>query len=108
MSGTYDLEPVMLSVRSSYVKLSKEEQWTMSAVRHVDRVTAPIALAIGENESPEFKRQAARFSEALNEASKQVSLVRVGGCNHFEMMDAFGDPRSEISACARKLMGLRG
>ena len=26
MSGSYDLEPVMLSIRSSYVKISKEEQ----------------------------------------------------------------------------------
>ena len=62
MSGMYDLEPVMLSARSSYVKLSREEEWLLSALRHIDQISAPITIAIGDNESPEFKRQACTSS----------------------------------------------
>ena len=46
MSGSYDLDPVMLSVRSSYVKISKEEQWRsvlFSMSRQSDR---PLRLSM--------------------------------------------------------------
>ena len=106
VSGSYDLEPVMLSVRSSYVKLSKEEQLMLSAIRHPEQIAAPVTIAVGDRESPEFQRQAVRFFEALSEASKTASLIRVPERNHFEMLDVLSDPQSELARAALKQMGL--
>jgi arylformamidase len=108
MSGSYDLEPVMLSIRSSYVKISREEQWALSAVRHVDRIRAPITLVYGDKETPEFQRQAIHFFDVLKKASKTAQLIRIDGFNHFEVMDAFADSTSGTARIALKHMGLGG
>jgi arylformamidase len=107
MSGMYDLEPVMLSVRSDYVKLSKDEQEMLSPIAHIDRLTAPIVVAYGDRETPEFKRQAESFVAAVNDAAKPASLLRVGDHNHFEVLDVFANPDSGLASTALRLMGLR-
>ena len=106
MSGSYDLEPVMLSVRSSYVKISKEEQWALSAVRHVEQIQAPVTLVYGDKETPEFQRQAIYFFDVLKKASKTAELLRIDGFNHFEIMDVLADPDLRIARIALKQMGL--
>ena len=106
MSGSYDLEPVMLSVRSSYVKISKDEQWALSAVRHVERVRAPVTLVYGDKETPEFQRQAIHFFDVLKKGSKTAELIRIDGYNHFEIMDVFADPNSRIARTALGQMAL--
>ncbi|MBX9846041.1 MAG: alpha/beta hydrolase [Xanthobacteraceae bacterium] len=93
MSGSYDLEPVMLSVRSSYVKISKDELLALSAVRHVEQIRVPVTLVYGDKETPEFQRQAVYFFEVLKKASKTAEMICANGYNHFEIMDVFADPR---------------
>jgi arylformamidase len=97
MSGSYDLDPVMLSIRSSYVKISKEEQSALSAVQHVEKIRAPVTLVYGSQETPEFQRQAVHFFDVLKQASKTAELIRIEGSNHFEVMDVFADPDSRIA-----------
>lgn len=106
MSGSYDLEPVMLSVRSSYVKLSGEEQQALSAVRHAEQIGAPVTLVYGDKETPEFQRQAVHFFDVLKKASKTARLLRIDGYNHFEVMDVFADPNSAIAKIALTQMGM--
>ena len=106
MSGSYDLDPVMLSIRSSYVKISKEEQSALSAVQHVEKVRTPVTLVYGSQETPEFQRQAVHFFDVLKKASKTAELIRIEGSNHFEVMDVFADPDSRIAGNALKHMGL--
>src|SRR5262249_601411 len=62
VSGMYDLRPVLLSARSSYVRLSPLEEDELSAMRHLDRVRCPIAVAYGSKESPEFQRHGRSFA----------------------------------------------
>lgn len=106
MSGSYDLEPVMLSVRSSYVKLSSEEQLMLSAVRHAEQIRSPVTLVCGDKETPEFQRQAVHFFNVLKKASRTAKLVRIDGYNHFEVMDVFGEPNSPIAKIALRQMGM--
>jgi arylformamidase len=42
ISGPYDLEPVLLSARSSYVKLTKEEEGALSPILHVAGIRCPV------------------------------------------------------------------
>ncbi len=95
VSGMYDLRPVLLSARSSYVKLSPDEEDAFSAMRHLDRVACPITVAYGSKESPEFKRHGKSFADALKAKGLASRELVLEGSNHFEgirtMMDA-GSP----------------
>ncbi len=57
VSGMYELAPVMMSARSSYVKIGADEVAALSALRHLERIACPIVAAHGDGESPGFKRQ---------------------------------------------------
>jgi arylformamidase len=105
-SGMYDLTPVRLSARSSYVKFDDETVDELSAMRHLDRVTMPLVLAYGTEESPEFKRQTCDFAAALAAAGKQVQLLVGEGFNHFEIAETLGNPYGFLGHAALEQMQL--
>ena len=106
ISGMYDLKPVRMSARSSYVPFTDDIENTMSTQRHLDRITTPIILAYGGLETDEFKRQTKDFADAMKKANKPVELIFTEFSNHFEIMDDFGNPYGPVSAAALKqIMG---
>jgi arylformamidase len=64
-SGMYDLRPVRLSKRSSYVKFTDAMVEKLSAMRHLDGLHTPLVVAHGTCETPEFKRQTREFAAAV-------------------------------------------
>jgi arylformamidase len=54
-SGMFDLKPVRLSARSSYVKFTDEIEQALSSQRHLNQLTAPVIVAYGTLETPEFQ-----------------------------------------------------
>jgi len=91
-SGMYDLYPVSLSSRNEYVEFTEKMIEELSPINHIDKITAPVILAYGTQESPEFKRQSQVFAESLKRHSKEVELHVLQGYNHFEIMIALGNP----------------
>jgi len=75
MSGMYDMKPVRLSRRSSYVKFTDEMEQAMSSQRQIDKLRAPIIVTYGTNETPEFQRQSRDFAAAVKAAGKPVELI---------------------------------
>jgi arylformamidase len=75
MSGMYDLKPVRLSKRSSYVKFNDEMEQAMSSQRQIDKLRAPIIVTYGSNETPEFQRQSRDFAAAVKATGKAVELI---------------------------------
>ena len=47
-SGLYDLKPVRLSARSSYVKFTDDIERALSSQRHLDKLQAPLIVAVAE------------------------------------------------------------
>jgi arylformamidase len=88
----YDLKPVRLSARSSYVKFTDEMEEAVSPQRHLDRLNAPLIVSHGTMESPEFQRQARDFAAALRAAGKPVELLVGDDYNHFEIIETLGTP----------------
>jgi arylformamidase len=107
-SGMYDLKPVRLSVRSSYVNFTNEIEQALSPQRHLQRISCPVAVAYGTFETPEFQRQARDFASALEKSNKKVELVVGQGYNHFEMTETLGNPYGLLGSAALELMGLAG
>jgi arylformamidase len=91
-SGMYELKPVRLSARSNYVKFTDEMERALSSQRHLDKITAPVIVAHGTLETPEFQRQARDFVAAMQAAGKPVTLLVGEGYNHFEMPETFANP----------------
>ena len=91
-SGMYDLTPVRLSIRSSYVNFTDETVEQLSAMRHLAHLNAPVIVGYGSLETPEFIRQNQEFAAAVKEQGKQVTLTVGEAYNHFEMSETFANP----------------
>src|SRR5215467_637881 len=105
-SGMYDLQPVRLSKRSSFVKFTDAMEQELSAMRHIDRINAPLVVAHGTLETPEFQRQARDFAKALEVAGKPVKLVVARGYNHYEVGETIGHPYAVLGRAAFEMMKL--
>ena len=106
ISGMYDLKPVRLSKRSQYVNFTDEVEQALSSQRHLDKLNAPITVAYGTQETPEFQRQSREFAAAVKAAGKPVELIVGEGFNHFEMQETLGNPYGIAGRAALKLMNL--
>ena len=106
LSGMYDMRPVVLSARSSYVKLSDEEVLELSAILQPEKFRTPVTMVYGANETPEFRRQPRAFAEALAAAGTPARLIEIPGVNHFEVLKLLGDAKSEVARLALASMSL--
>ena len=105
-SGMYDLYPVSLSARAGYVRFSEQVVEELSSQRHLDRLRAPLVVAYGTLETPEFQRQNRDFAAAVKVAGKPVTLLVGEGYNHFEMFETLGNPYGLLGRAMLALMML--
>ena len=105
-SGIYELKPVSLSSRSSYLKITAEVEQVLSPHRNLAQVQAPLLLAYGSLETPEFQRQSVDFFAALRQAGKPVQLLLAEGYNHFEILETLASPYGLLGRAALAQMRL--
>jgi arylformamidase len=105
-SGMFDLKPVRLSARSSYVKFTDEVEQALSSQRHLDKLVAPVIVAHGTLETPEFIRQSREFAAAVKAAGKPVELIVAEGYNHFEIIETLANPYGLLGRAALAQMRL--
>ncbi len=106
VSGLYDLRPVRLSARSQYVRFTDAVEDDLSPLRHVKNLTAPLILAHGTLDTPEFQRQTRDMAATLETRGHQVKLVVGDGYNHFELLETFGNPYSPLGKAVLRQMQL--
>ncbi len=104
-SGLYDMKPVRLSARSRYVRFTDAMEEALSPQRHLDQLAAPVVLAYGNQETPEFQRQSRDFHTALHEAGKQVEMLVGQNYNHFEMVETLSSPYGLLGRVALAQIG---
>jgi arylformamidase len=105
-SGMYDLKPVRLSARSSYVKFTDEMEDALSTQRHLSRLACPVVVAHGTLETPEFQRQTRDFAAAVKAAGKPAQLLVAQGYNHFEIFETLASPYGLLGRAALEQMKL--
>ncbi len=105
-SGMFDLEPVSRSSRREYVHFDDPTIQDLSPQRHLDRLNAPIVVAYGTLESPEFQRQSRDFVVAVRAAGKPVDRVVAEHYNHFEVIETLASPYGVLGRAALRQMGL--
>ena len=106
ISGMYDLTPVRLSARNRYVEFDDATVAALSPLRHLDRLHAPLIIAYGTCETPEFQRQNREFAAAVKAINKPVQLLVGEHHNHFELPETLGNPYGLLGRAALDLMDL--
>jgi arylformamidase len=104
--GMYDLAPVRLSHRNSYVRFTDEMVEALSPQRHISRLRAPLIVAYGTYETPEFQRQARDFAAAVKAAGKPVDLLVGEHYSHLELPETLCSPYGLLGAAMLEQMGL--
>ena len=105
-SGMFDLKAVRLSSRSRYVAFTDEMEQALSPQRHLDKLVAPLVLAHGILETPEFQRQSREFAAAVQAAGKRVELLVGDGYNHFELYETLANPYGLLGRAVLAQMNL--
>jgi arylformamidase len=105
-SGMYDLKPVRLSARSRYVSFTDEMEEALSSQRRLQWLDAPLIVAYGTYESPEFQRQSRDFAAAVKAAGKPVQLIVAENFNHFEGIETLANPHGLLGRAMLAQMGL--
>ena len=106
-SGMYDLYPVSLSARAGYVKFTPEMIEKLSPQRHLDKLVAPVIVAHGALETPEFQRQNREFAAAVKKTGKPVTFLIGEGYTHFEMFETLGNPYGLLGRAMLEQMKLK-
>ncbi len=105
-SGMFDLEPVRLSSRSEYVLFTDETVHDLSPQRHLEHLHAPLLIAYGTLETPEFQRQSRDFAAAASAAGKDVKLLVAEGCYHLEVEQTIANPYGLLGKALLDMMEL--
>jgi arylformamidase len=106
MSGMYDMKPVRLSWRRSYISFTDAIEDAMSPQRHIDKLNAPVVVTYGTFETPEFQRQGRDFAAAVTAAGKPVELNKALNYAHDEMAGTLGNPYGSNGRAALTMMNL--
>lgn len=106
-SGMYDLYPVSLSARAGYVKFTPEVIEKLSPQGHLEKLLAPIIVAHGALETPEFQRQSREFAAAVKQAGKPLIFLIGQGYNHYEMFETLGNPYGLLGRAMLEQMKLK-
>src|ERR1700739_2092301 len=106
MSGMYEMKPVALSARRNYIKFTEAMEDSMSAIRHIDKLPAPITVTYGTFETPDFQRQSRDFAAAVKAAGKPVQLIEAPNYAHLEMCESLGNPYGANGRAALAMMNV--
>ena len=106
LSGLYELHPVVLSSRRSYVHLTEDEVNALSPIRHLHRIKSPVTIISADEDSPEFQRQSKVFAAALDAMGLLATQEVLFNANHFEELQQLGQPGSVPARYALQMMQL--
>jgi arylformamidase len=106
MSGMFDMAPVRLSWRRTYVNFDDAMADAMSPLRHIDKLHVPITVTYGTWDTPDFQRQSRDFAAAVKAAGKPVQVVEAANYHHQEMVESLGNPYGPNGRAALAMMKL--
>ena len=105
-SGMFDLEPVQLSWRNSYLGLTRDEALALSPIRRIPDHELKLVIGYGEGELAEFQRQSRDFAAAWRARNFPCTEIVVPKLNHFEVQQLYGKPDSIVVRAILDMMGL--
>ena len=106
ISGLYELEPVRHTYLNDALKLDAAAARRNSPALFVRKGAAPLALAVGADETREFLRQQRDFAAALAKAgAAPTATLEIPGRHHFDVIHDLAEPGATLHALLRARMG---
>ncbi|QZY50714.1 alpha/beta hydrolase [Leucobacter tenebrionis] len=103
ISGLYDLRPLAFTSMQQDFRFTGEEILRNSPQLGLPRSAPPLLITYGVDQPSEFARQSEDFYAAWRGAGLEAELWAREGLNHFDELEAFGEPGSEL---VERLMAL--
>ena len=99
LSGVHDLEPLVLFSHNADFRLDATTARTLSPVHYAPRVGVPLLIAVGADETSEFRRQAQLLWDAWPEHRRpqQAGPLAIAQRHHFNVVLDYRDPESELT-----------
>jgi len=96
VSGVYELGFLPFCYVQPKVQATWDQVDRLSPQRHLPRLAPPLLVAVGGNETREFRRQSRDFHAARRAAGLPGSFLEVPGTNHFTVVEELERPGSEL------------
>ena len=103
ISGIYDLEPVRLSYLNDKLRLTDEEETSLSPL-HLPLSSNPLTITYGTGELPELQRQSEQFGDARH--SLPGDVVPQPQHNHFTILNELAAVDGAITRELCKIAGV--
>jgi arylformamidase len=101
-SGLYDLEPIRLSYLNQTLGLTADSARRNSPVHLRPSSPAPLLLAVGDLEGPEYHRQNDDLAAAWRGHGVRCDVMDMPGIHHYSIVSQLGEPSSDL---ARAILG---
>ncbi len=104
ISGLFNLTPIRLSDINGVLKMDKEMVLRNSPVQLKPLTQSPLLLAVGADESDEFKEQSRELYTGWKEKGISMQLLEIPGLNHYSILETIIEPTSSLHQFMRRLM----
>ncbi|MGE0315686.1 MAG: alpha/beta hydrolase [Lautropia sp.] len=108
ISGLYDLQPLRFSMMQPQIQLDDGVIRRNSPMFSVRRCPTPVLVSWGADEPDEFRRQSDDFLAAWTAAGNRAKRMPQQGCNHFDAIYGFENPKSVLCRWIGMAAGVRG
>lgn len=97
LSVLSDLAPVRLSFIQKLLDFSEDDVEKYSPITQKPATTSPFIVAVGSDETDEFKRQSLTLADSWNKQGGKCQFIECPGRNHFTIVDDFIDPSTALA-----------
>ena len=103
-SGIYELDPIKRSSFNEAIRLDDDDVSRYSPIRRLPRRAAPLIVAFGQDELPEFRRQSTAYFEAWHSQNLPGRLIELPACHHYATLEQFARPDSVLMEALHELI----
>ena len=106
ISGIYDLEPIRLCYLNEALAFTPDVVRRTSPARLAPRAPAPLLLALGAAEGPEYHRQTMELAAAWRAHEVPIELMDLEDHDHFSIVGELQSPFSALPQAIQRQAGL--
>jgi len=103
LSALFNLIPIKISELNYTLKMDEEMALKNSPVRLHPEYKVPLLIAVGSEETDEFKAQSCELYESWKE-KLPVQLMEIEGVNHYSIIEYFADQNTKLHLLMRAMM----
>jgi arylformamidase len=104
ISGVFDLAPIQACYVNDALGLSVGEAARLDLVAAMPRRDVPVCVAVGAEETSEFRRQSMALFDAWRRHLGKMSFVEIDGRDHFDILFDLSQPGGALYRRAHSLL----